>query len=63
MFFLRWVHLVAILGLAANELTLPLLIPLARFDFLGNTLCVHIVHDGTQRRNIGGRLHAGIDAV
>ncbi len=56
--FLRRVHLVAIHGLAADELSLALLIPLHRLDLLGNILGVHIVHNGPERG-----LHAGVDAV
>ena len=47
-------HLVAVHGLAADELTLPLLISFDRFDLLGNILGVHIVHNGTERSNVIG---------
>ena len=62
--FLRGVHLVAIHRLAADELSLPLLIPLDRFDLLGDILGVHVVHDGPEGRDVvGGGVHAGVDAV
>ena len=57
-------HLVAIHWLSADELPLPLLIPLDTLDLLGNILGVHVVHDGTERGDvIGGRVHTGVDAV
>ena len=61
---LRWVHLVAVNRLAADELSLPLLIPLDRFDLLGDILGIHVVHDGPEGGDIvGGGVHAGVDAV
>ena len=62
--FLIGVHLVAIDGLAADKLSLALLIPLDALDLLGDVLGVHIVHDGPERRDVvGAGLHAGVDAV
>ena len=62
--FLRWVHLVAIHWLAADKLPLPLLIPLDRFDLLGDVFGVHVVHDRPKRGDVVGRgVHAGVDAV
>ena len=43
------VHLIAIHGLASDELPLALLIPLHGLDLLGNVLGVHIIHNGTKR--------------
>ena len=57
-------HLVAVHGLTADELTFPLFIPLDGLDLLGNILGIHVVHDSTERGNvIGRRLHASVDAV
>ena len=57
-------HLVPVHGLAADELPLPLLIPLDALDLLGDVLRVHVVHDGTEWGDVvGGRVHAGINAV
>ena len=62
--FLRGVHLVAVYRLAADELPLPLLIPLDALDLLGDILCVHVVHDGPEGGDVvGGGVHAGVDAV
>ena len=62
--FFCGVHLIAVHRLAADELSLPLLIPLDAFDLPGNVLGVHVVHNGPKGRNvIGGGLHAGVDAV
>ena len=47
-------HLIAIHGLAANELTFPLFIPLDGFDLLGNVFGIHIVHNGTEQGNVIG---------
>ena len=55
-------HLIAIHGLAANELTFPLFIPLDGFDLLGNVFGIHIVHNGTERGNvIGGGFYTGVN--
>ena len=57
-------HLIAIHWLSADKLSLPLLIPLDALDLLGDVLGVHIVHDGTKWGDVvGGRVHAGVDAV
>ena len=62
--FLRGMHLVAVHRLAADELPLPLLIPLDALDLLGDVLGVHVVHDGPERGDVvGGGVHAGVDAV
>jgi len=62
--FFRWVHLVAIHWFPANELTFTLLIPFDRLDLLGDVLCVHIIHDGAEGRDvICTGFHAGIDTV
>ena len=62
--FLRGVHLIAIDRLAADELSLPLFIPLDALDLLGDVLGVHVVHDGPERCNVVGcGLHAGVNAV
>lgn len=62
--FLRGVYLVAVHRLAADKLSLPLLIPLDALDFLGDILGIHVVHDGTKGRYIvGGRVYSSVDAV
>jgi len=62
--FLRRMHLIAIHGLAANELPFPLFIPLDGFDLLGNVFGIHIVHNGTERGNvIGGGFYTGVNTV
>ena len=62
--FLCWMHLVPVHGLAADELSLPLFIPLDAFDLLGDVLRIHIVHDGTEWSDVVGRgVHAGVNAV
>ena len=62
--FLRRVHLVAIHGLAADELSLALLIPLHRLDLLGNILGVHIVEHTSfgkvKRKQQKSSIHAGL---
>ena len=57
-------HLVAVHRLAADKLSLPLLIPLDALDLLGDILGVHVVHDIPEGGNVvGGGVHAGVDAV
>ena len=57
-------HFVSVHGLAADELSFPLLIPLDALDLLGDVLGVHVVHDGTEWGDVvGGRVYAGINAV
>ena len=57
-------HLVSVDRLAADKLALPLLVSIDAFDFLGNILGVHIVHDRPERGDIVGRgFHAGVDAI
>ena len=57
-------HLIAIHGLTANELTFALLISLDRFDLLGNVFCVHVVHNSTERSDvIGCGLHTSVDSI
>ena len=62
--FLRRVHLVAIHGLAADELSLALLIPLDALDLFGDVLGVHVVHDGPERGDVvGGGVQPGVNAI
>ena len=62
--FLGGVHLVAIDRLPADELSLPLLIPLDALDLLGDILGIHVVHNGPEGCDVvGAGLHAGVDSV
>ena len=61
---LRGVHLVAIHGLATDELPPALLIPFDGLDLLGNVLGIHVVHNRPEGGDvIGSGFHAGVDAV
>ena len=57
-------HLITIDRFAADKLSLTLLIPLDRFDLLGNVLGVHVIHDGTERGDVVGTgFHTSVDTV
>ena len=60
----RRVHLIAIYRLAADKQPLSLFVPLDAGDLFGDVLCVHVVHNGPERRDlVGAGVHTGVDAV
>ena len=58
------VHLVAVDRFATDEQALALLVVFDAGNLFGDVLGVHIVHDGTEGRDVvGGGIHSGVDAI
>ena len=57
-------HLIAIYRLAADKQPFSLFVPLDAGDLFGDVLCVHVVHNGPERRDlVGDGVHTGVNAV